>query len=132
MQAHRVHVAFDDQKARQVGTGAARLVERVQLAPLVKEHGLRGVQVLRLALVDDAAAEGDDAPAGIADREHEAVAEAVVVALAELRLAALALDDEAAVEQRLARRVVAAEALEHLVPGVRRVADLEALEGLAA
>src|SRR5690606_39920605 len=52
--------------------------EAVQLAPLLEQRRLGGVQVLRLALVEDAPAEGDDAPAPIVDREDDAVAEAVV------------------------------------------------------
>ena len=102
----------------------------VELAALVEQHRLRGVQVLRLPGIDDAAAEGDDAAARIADREHDAVAEAVVVALSALRVPALALDDEAGIGESLARGLGGTEAPQHLVPGVRRVADLEALESL--
>src|SRR6185437_10055739 len=91
--------------------------------------GLGRVQVLRLAGIDDATAEGDDAPARIADGKHEPVAEAVVVALAAGDLAALALDDQAGLGQALALGLAAAEALQHLVPRVRRVADAETLEG---
>src|SRR5205085_2867926 len=60
----------------------------------------------------------------------DAVTEAVVVALAPLRRAPLALDDQAGVGEARAIGVRGAEAAEHLVPGVGRVADREALDGL--
>src|SRR3982074_2426479 len=53
----RIHVAFDDQKALEVGAAATRFIQSIQLAPLVKEQGLRRVQVFRLALIEDAASE---------------------------------------------------------------------------
>src|SRR5256884_4176917 len=83
-----------------------------------------------LAGIDDAPAEAEHAPARITDGKHDAVAEPVVVALAPLRRAPLALDDQAGVGEALAIGVRGAEAAQHLVPGVGRVADREALDGL--
>src|SRR5205823_9330647 len=116
----------------EAGTRAARLVDAVELAPLVKQHGLGRVQVLGLAGIDDAPAEAEHAPARVTDGKHDAVAEPVVVALAPLRRAPLALDDQAGVDEALAIGVRGAEAAQHLVPGVGRVADREALDGLGA
>ncbi len=135
MQPDGIHVPFDNEQALEVRAAAARLVQAVELAALVEEHGLRGVEVLGLTLIDDAAAEGDDAAAGIADGKHEPVAEAVVVAFgilgASRRLSPLALDDQAEICELAALAVRAAEALQHLVPGVGRVADSEPLHRLA-
>ena len=128
MQAHDIHVALDDHETLQRRARLAHLVETVELAALVEQRRLRRVQVFRLALVDDAAAAGDHAAAGIADREHQPVAEAVVMALAALALCAVALDDQTRLGERAAARLVDAEAAQHVVPGIRGVADQEALE----
>src|SRR5262249_54200588 len=85
---------------------------------------------LRLALVDDASAEGDHASARIADGEHEPIAKAVVMPLTVAHLARVALDDEPEIGELLHRGLVAAEASEHVVPGVERVADAEFLDRL--
>src|SRR5690606_18626269 len=62
-------------------------------ATFVEEGRVRGVQILRLASSDDAPAEANDASARVADREHQAAAEAAV------GLAALGLDDKADFDQ---------------------------------
>ena len=82
MQANGIHIAFDDQQALEVGTGAAGFVQRVELASLVEENRLRRVEIFRLAAVDDAAAERDHAAARVPDGEHDAIAKAVVVPVA--------------------------------------------------
>src|SRR2546423_10890329 len=66
MQPDNVHVAFDDQQAFEVGTAAPGLVQSIQLTAFVKEHGFRRVEVLRLALVQDAAPKRNDPTAAIA------------------------------------------------------------------
>ena len=108
MKPHDVHVALDDQEAFERRATVARFVESVELATLVKERGLRRVQVLRFALIDDAPAECDGASARIADRKHDAIAVA--------DLSTLALDDEAKVSQLPPRAVAAPEALQDVVP----------------
>src|SRR5207237_948777 len=50
----------------------------VERAALVEQRGVRGVEVFRLALADDAAAEGDRPAAAVADREHHPAAETIV------------------------------------------------------
>src|SRR6185312_5931447 len=113
------------------------LVEPVELAPLVEKNRLRGVEIFRLPTVDDAAAEGDDAATDVPDREHDAIAEAVVVPVAltggaRLAPAGITLDDEAEIGERLALRLARTEALQHRIPGVRRVADAELREGVGS
>src|SRR5690606_16213154 len=84
------------------------------------------VQVLRLASVEYAATEADDLAARrVADREHDAVAEAVVAAPVLIR------DDEAGLQQLLDPRLGRAERLHDRVPGVGRVADAEVARGRA-
>src|SRR5262245_1337216 len=129
MQADRVHVALDHHEFLESAPRTARLVQAVELASLVEERRLGRVQVLRLAGVDDASTEGDDAAARIANRKHHAVAEAVVVALTLPAGAALAFDDETGIAETLALGIAAAETTQHLVPGVGGVADREALAG---
>ena len=73
-----VHIAFDHDQpvglARR-GPGAVDIVER---APLVEQDRLGRIEIFGLAVAEDAPAKGDDAPALVADREHQPAAEAVV------------------------------------------------------
>jgi hypothetical protein len=73
-----VHVALDDQQPRRPPVGLERFVQAVELASLVEDRALRGVQVLGFAVAEHAAAEADHTPAAIPDREDHPVAEAVV------------------------------------------------------
>ncbi len=127
VQAHGIHVPLDHEHALQLRTGAPRLVQSVELAPLVEEHRLRRVQVLRLTLIDDPAAEGDDPASDVPDRKHQSIAEAVVVAIRVARRSAVALDDQAELGERFAIRLVAPEAPQHLIPGVGSKPDAEFL-----
>src|SRR5882757_5816413 len=128
MQSHGIHISFDDEQALEVGTRPPGFIQRIQLTALVKEGGLGGVEILRLPLLDDAPPEGDDPSARIADREHDPVPEAVIVALAIANLPSLPLNDEPQVRELPAVRLVGAEAPEHLVPGVRCEADPKVLD----
>src|SRR6185312_7014155 len=128
MKTHGIHVSLNYQQALQARACAARFVEPVELPALVKQHRLGRVEVLRLPLVDDPAAEGNDPSSDVADGKHQSVAKAVVVALALARLPALALDDQTQVRERLAVGLVSAEALQDLVPTVRGIADAEFLQ----
>src|SRR3569833_2694356 len=101
----------------------------------MEESGFGRIQVLRLALLDDASAESDYPAAYVADREHDAIPEAIVIMLARgsarlpvPNLSALALDDQTQLRQCPAVALRAAEALEHFIPGVRRVTDAEVLD----
>ena len=129
VQAHDVHVALDHHQSLQAACRLPRLEQAVKLAALVEQLRLGRVQVLRLALVEHAAAEADGPSARVADREHHAVAEAVVVAgfRAGPGVVAVALDDQACAQQDLALVVGGAVAAEQGVPPGGRVADAEAL-----
>ncbi len=58
--------------------GFGGLGQAVEGAAFGVEQGLRGVEVLGLALADGPAAEGDDPALPVEDREDNAVAEAVI------------------------------------------------------
>ncbi|MNT17490.1 hypothetical protein D3C72_1526400 [compost metagenome] len=47
---------------------------------LGKQRSLGGIQVLGLALADDASTKSDEATAHIADRKHDALAKTVIAA----------------------------------------------------
>ena len=98
----------------------------------MKEWRFGGVQVLRLAGIDDPSAKRDDPSTRITDGKHHAVAKAVVVALALAAATTLALDDQARRCQTLPFGVAGAETPQQLVPRVRRITDREALQRLGA
>src|SRR5690606_30503236 len=104
----------------------ARLVEPVELPALVKQRGLRGVQVLGLALVEHASAEADNTPPIVVDRKHDAVAEAVVAAVG------LPAHGEPGLDQRLARPGADAQGARQVVPAVGRITETEGGGHLAA
>ncbi len=108
-QGDDVHVTLDHQQAFELTIGLLGLVESVKLTALVKDGGLRRIQVLGLLVAEHAATEADDSAPAVADGEHDAVAKAVV-ALAVL------LDHEPALEQVLTDRGAAAEGAEQEVP----------------
>src|SRR5437773_9500781 len=97
--------------------GVARLDQAVELAPFFKQWGLWRVQIFRLPIAHHPAAEADHRAARAEDREHHALAEAVVA------LALFAFDHQAGLDERLVlvRRKRGLQAL----PSVRRVADTE-------
>ncbi|MPM55420.1 hypothetical protein SDC9_102217 [bioreactor metagenome] len=122
-QGDDVHVAFGDDRRVGGAHGLARLRQAEQFAAFFEKRGFRRVQVFRFALVDDAAAEGDDVALGVDDGDHQAVAEAVVTA------AGVIVDDQAGQLQGVA--VVIGEDRLQVLPAVRGVADAEAGGGLA-
>src|SRR5437773_10307115 len=103
--------------------GVARLDQAVELAPFFKQWGLWRVQIFRLPIAHHPAAEADHRAARAEDREHHALAEAVVA------LALFAFDHQAGLDERLVlvRRKWCLQAL----PPVRRVADAKARGDLA-
>ena len=124
-----VHVALDDEQFRQLAfRRLLGLVQAEQVAALVEQRGLGRVQILRRIVAERAATEADSAAARVADREHHAVAEAVVGAAAAV---AFALDQQAGVDRMLKLAVGSREQARQRVPGFRRIADREALRGLA-
>lgn len=119
-QGNDVHVALDDDDLVEVAVVLARLVQPVQLLPLVENRGFRGVQVLGLVVAEHPATEGDDAPAAVTYREHHPVAEAVV-ALAALGV----LDQQAGIDHHLLLQGVGTQVLEQVVPAGRGKAQAE-------
>ncbi len=130
-ECHDIHVALDHQNLVRVANRAPRLVEAVELAAFFEERGLGGVQVLRLALADDAPAETDHVAARVQDRKHHAIAKAVVAARFPFGLAfvRLAVDHEAGVLQ--ARGGVVGEHGFQVLPPVGRVTQAVARGDLA-
>ncbi len=113
-----VHVAFGDDGDIGFAQRLPGLRQAEQFAALFEERGFRRVEVFRLALVDDPSAESDDLALGIDDRDHQAVAEAVVAA------AGLVFDDQSGKLQFVG--VVVRENGLQVLPAVRRVAHAEA------
>ena len=129
-QSHHVHVTLDHHEPCHLAQGLARFVKTVKLAAFVEERGFRAVEVFRLALVDDATTETDDATARIADGEHDTVTEAVVVAGAACVLR-IAFNQHARGHQGLAPRRSGAEGIQHIVPAVACVAQCETVNRFA-
>ncbi len=77
-QRHHVHVALDHHQLFQLAGRLTRLVQAVELAPLVKDRRLRRVEVFGLLIPHDPTAKGDGPTAQIAYREHHPVAEAII------------------------------------------------------
>ena len=69
----------------------------------MKHRRFRRIQIFGFAIIDDPSAETDDAPATVADREHDTIAEPVVVS----RL--LVFENQPGLEQALVTFVAAAE-----------------------
>ena len=77
-QGDHVHIAFGDQDAAPVMRRGAGLGQAVQGAALVEQRRVGGIEVFGLAVAQGAAAERDDAAAGVGDREQHPVAEKIV------------------------------------------------------
>ena len=85
----------------------------------MEQHGLGRVQVLRFAVTERATAEPDRPPAGISDREHDAVPKTVVV------LTVVLGNNQPGREEPLNGLRRLAELVEDVTPAIRRVADTE-------
>ena len=125
-QRDHVHVALDHDRAASFAVRLLHLPQREQLAALVEQRGLGRVEVFRRLLrFKHAPAERDHAAAAIEDREHQPVAEAVVLAAALVAWTTM----PASFEQFHAARRRCPSALSHAVVAVRRAAEPEALDG---
>ena len=120
-QPDHVHVAFHKHAA--VDLAPSEFVQSVKLAALVEHRRFRAVHVFRLDVAHRPAAEAGDAAAAVADREHDAVAEAVV------EFAGVALERQAGVDQPAAVVLRLAEARQDAVAR-GRVSDPEGLRDL--
>jgi hypothetical protein len=121
---HDVRVALDDDRAAGLGDVLLREVDAVEDLRLLVDRGVGRVEVLRavVRLVELSRAEADDLAADVADRPHQAAAEAVDGAAA-------ALLGEAGEEDLLVGEALAAEVAGEVVPALRAVADGEVLGG---
>src|SRR3546814_3612526 len=73
-----VHIAFDHEHAAGLAGSGRGAIEIVERAALVEQRGFGRIQIFGLAVADDAAAERDHAAARVADRDHQAAAEAII------------------------------------------------------
>ena len=76
VQPDYVHISFHEHAT--VDFPAAEFIQSVKFTALVEHRCLRAVHVLGLDIAHGAAAEAGHAAAAVADREHDAVAEAVI------------------------------------------------------
>ena len=122
-----VEVALDDDD----GAGLARLgtgkVEGVEGAALVEELGLGGVEVLGLALAEDAPAEADELPAVVGDGDDDPSPETVVRGAA-----GVALVEDAGGEGVLVAVAAPEQVVPQQAPLVGRPAEAELGDGLVA
>ncbi len=79
MQRDRIKVAFDDDQGVLTARRLSRPLQQIERTPLVKEGGIRRVEVLRHSVPENTAAEADHLLAEIADGQHDARAEPIVV-----------------------------------------------------
>ena len=121
-EGQHVHVALHDDHRVELPAHALGLVEPVELTALVEDRGLRGIQILRLAVVQHSPAEADGAPAAVQDGVHHPVAEAVVGA------PTAAGNRQAGLHEVLAGLLVAAEGTHQAVPPRRGIPELEGIE----
>jgi hypothetical protein len=107
-QRDHIHVAFYHQHVAIFADCVTRLEQTVELRSLAEERRFRGIQVLWLALPHHAAAKPDHIALRIADREHDAIAEAVVAARLAIGVAlVLGLDQQPGLHQRAGDGVIA-------------------------
>ena len=76
-----VHIAFHHQYPPRFLHGGSGFVEAVEIFAFVKQRGVGRIEVFGFGIVEHAAAEADNLPADAADGKHDAVAEAVVIAV---------------------------------------------------
>jgi len=115
-----VHIAFNHDDFVEVAVVLARFEQAVEFLALVKHCGFRRVEVLGLVVPEHPATEGDDPATAVADREHHAVAEAVV-ALAGLGV----FHQQAGVDHGFLLEGVAAQVFVQVVPARRGEAQAE-------
>ena len=120
-QRDNIHVTLDHDQVLDVPQRLPRFVQPVEFPALVKQYGLRRVQVFGLAIAESSAAESDRPAPRITDRKHDPVPETVVV------LAIVLADDEAGRQQAFRGFGGLAVLVEQVAPALGGVADAEAL-----
>ena len=130
-QRHHVHIAFGHQGVAVFAQGAARFKQAIEFAALAEHRRLRRVQVLGFVVAQHAAAKAYALAFDVTDREHHAVAKAVVAFgfAGGIFFTRLAADDQAAFHQQ--RVVVVGEHAGQAAPALGRVAQTEGPGDLA-
>ncbi len=119
-----VHVALDDHDLIPLADLLLGQIQAVDEGALVEDRGLGGVEVLGLTFAHDPSAEADHPSFAVPDREHEAPAEAVVVAAVLASLEQTRLSGERRVH------VAGGQEPEEGVPAINGVTKLEAVDHL--
>src|SRR5690606_581978 len=117
----QVDIPLDEEDPAGLPNGSLGEVEAVEELPLVEALGLGRVDVLGEVVAEGPAAEADQSPGGVADREDQAVPEAVVGLAAPLR--ARRQPDR----QQVAEGDLAGERLDQVAPPLGGVAEAELL-----
>ena len=79
MRLNDIQVAFDNHRRSTIANGAFAHIQAEQQAALVEQRGLRRIDVLgAVVLAKRATAKTDNPPALITDRNHQAIAEAII------------------------------------------------------
>ena len=78
MSGYDIHIAFDQDSLALLINRFVGQVHGEEKASLIENRRFRRIEVLRLAVVEDAAAETDDAAAAITDGKHDPPAEGIV------------------------------------------------------
>ena len=121
-QRHHVHIAFHHQNAAGFFNRRTAFVEAVEVAAFVEQRGVGRVEVFGFGIIEYAAAKADYLAARVADGEHHAVAEAVV-------MFAFVIDHHAAFHQRGVG--VGLENLRQRLPAFGRIAQAVMLDDVS-
>ncbi len=122
MQGNDVHVTFRENEA--IRLLVLREVQGKQATALVEDERVGGVEVFRLAVSENAAAERDYVSAQVDDRKHHAVEEAVH------RAAVSSPEGDVGADGLLLREALIPEMVDEREPARRRKAEAEMADGL--
>lgn len=78
MSGNDIHIAFDQDGFPLLINRFMGQVHGEEEPPFIENRRFRRIEILRLAVVEDAATETDDAAAAVADGEHDPSAEGIV------------------------------------------------------
>ena len=120
-QRYRVHVAFNYDQPLDVAQSLACLIKTVQFAAFMKQDCFWRIQIFWLVIAHDSTTETNGSATSITDREHDSVAEAIVV------LAIVLTNYQAGGQQFFDRLIRFSKLIKHIAPAFRGVADTEAL-----
>ncbi|MNI31502.1 hypothetical protein D3C73_853880 [compost metagenome] len=122
-----ITVAFKKDDLPRFADGCFGLVQIVQNPAFVKQSALRGIQVFRLTVSKNSSGKSNHLPCAVRNRKNDTSAKAVNVPFA------LASGRQQSALLHLGEiEVPFVQELEQGIPAVRRVADLELVDHLAA